>query len=138
MVPLPGVLFTSMEAWCISTIFFTIESPRPLPSLVRVRDLSALKKRSKMCTSSSEEMPMPLSVMLKTACFPCSLNFRQMLPLAGVNFMLLVSRLSQTWFIRSGSAFTMMLASSTSMLICLADHCGSHNSTTLRICLSNA
>src|SRR5262245_22545868 len=47
VVPTPNVLSTLMSPLCISTIFLAIDSPKPLPPSARLRDLSALKKRSK-------------------------------------------------------------------------------------------
>jgi hypothetical protein len=47
VVPCPSWLSSVMAPICISTIFLAMESPNPLPPLVGVRALSALKKRSK-------------------------------------------------------------------------------------------
>ncbi len=40
VVPLFGVLFTSMVPLCRSTMCFTMESPKPVPPSILERDLS--------------------------------------------------------------------------------------------------
>lgn len=61
VLPRPGSLSTDTDPPRASAVFFTRESPRPLPRYFREMEASACTKRSNMPSYRSFAMPMPSS-----------------------------------------------------------------------------
>ena len=61
VLPWPSLLLTESSPPCLSIICFTIERPSPVPSFPLALALVARKNSSKMFSSSSAGMPMPVS-----------------------------------------------------------------------------
>ena len=63
--PLPKALSTSMEPPIISTTFFVMAMPRPVPSIRSVMSLSSRSKGSNRRSMNSGDMPRPVSCTTK-------------------------------------------------------------------------
>ena len=61
--PLPSSLFTSMVPPIISTMFFVMDIPRPVPWIPLVVEVLSRVKESKISFWNSFDMPMPLSLI---------------------------------------------------------------------------
>src|SRR5699024_12500597 len=95
--PFPGSLSTMIVPSCHSTLFLTMDSPSPVLFSVRVRALSTLYNRSKICSVSSAAMPIPVSVT--DTATPPSLSRRERTvtdPPASVYRIAFVTRFIQT------------------------------------------
>ena len=89
------------------TSWLEIASPRPVPPYLRVVELSAWVKASKMLACLSAAMPMPSSDTSKPSTTPwaelsCTRTLRDTSP-RGVNLIALPIRLVSTWRSRPGS-----------------------------------
>ena len=63
--PSPGVLSTSMEPPIMSTTFFVMAMPKPVPSIRFVASLSSRSKGSNRRSRNSGDMPRPVSCTTK-------------------------------------------------------------------------
>lgn len=76
VVPTPTALRTSIvPPWSV-TIWRAMDSPRPLPPVVRPRAASAHQKRSKRCGRSFAGIPLPVSRTSTTARSPSGIRDR--------------------------------------------------------------
>ena len=69
VVPTPSVLLTVMLPPCRSTPCLTIDSPSPVPPILREWLLSARKNRSNILSMHSAGMPMPVSETVTVTSF---------------------------------------------------------------------
>ena len=106
-VPTPCSLFTRMEPFIISTMFFVIAIPSPVPCILLMVELRSRSKGSKMRLTNSSLMPMPVSLMVKSKfAYPVGAmgvsRIRMVTrPPGPVYLMELPRRFSSTWFSRS-------------------------------------
>lgn len=106
-LPSPGVLLAEMVPPIISTSFFEMESPRPVPPWVLVVDFSAWLNELNNFGSLSDGIPMPESQTENSSCtilsvFSNCFTDNTMLPVS-VNFTAFPSRLIRIWRKRVGS-----------------------------------
>ena len=78
-------------------------SPSPSPPWVRVIELSACQKRSKMRGKNSLEIPLPVSATVMATCESRRSTVTSTLPPRGVNLMAFVKRFHATCWRRSAS-----------------------------------
>ncbi len=95
VVPRPSSLFTSMLPPCMSTAFFTIASPRPVPWIAPT--LLARWNDSNRCDTSSGGMPMPWSATSNTVASSSRRTLKPTWPPPGEYFSALDSRLLKMW-----------------------------------------
>ncbi len=60
-VPVPGSLLTEIAPFIISTIFLVMAMPKPVPWMPLMVEFRSRSKGSKMCSTNSWLMPMPVS-----------------------------------------------------------------------------
>ena len=64
--PTPNSLFTLIVPPIISTIFFVIAIPSPVPGIRLTVEVSSLVNGSKICSANSSLIPIPLSFTTKS------------------------------------------------------------------------
>ena len=105
--PLPTSLSTAMVPPIMSTMFFEMAMPRPVPWMPLTVEVRSRVKASKMVFLKASLMPMPLSLTRNSKlATPSSdegrsMTLKLMEPPVGVNLMALERRLSSTWLRRS-------------------------------------
>ena len=87
---------------CSSTIWRTMDKPRPNPPKARVEVASSWRKRSKTCGKNSGTMPMPVSLIVTSTWLSTCANSTRTRPPLGVNLMAFEMRFHATCCKRSG------------------------------------